>query len=172
MRGSRYKAVFSGLRGITLIELLVVIAIISILASAALPMMRMTTKRAKEIELRSNLRILRKAIDDFKADCDGKKLSTVEGYCKSDQSNFPESLEQLTEPLKLFGSAEGKTKRYLRRIPSDPMVERDYSDKPNNWGMRSYNDSSDSTSWGGGNVYDVYSKSDKLALDGTKYSDW
>lgn len=172
MRSVGGKAGLRGLRGITLIELLVVIAIISILASAALPMSRMTVKRAREIELRGNLRILRKAIDEFKADCDGKKLSTVEGYCKTDQSNFPESLEQLTEPLKLAGSAEGKTKRYLRRIPSDPMMERDYSDKPNNWGLRSYSDESDSTSWGGGNVYDVYSKSDKLALDGTKYSSW
>jgi general secretion pathway protein G len=159
-------------RGMTLIELLVVIAIISVLASAALPLSRMTVKRAREIELRSELRTLRNAIDAFKADCDAKKLSAVEGYCKTDQNNYPESLEQLTMPLKLAGSAEGKTKKYLRRIPPDPMMDLDYAGNPNNWGLRSYGDDPDSNSWGGGNVYDVFSKSDKPALDGSKYSSW
>ncbi len=156
--------------GVTLIELLVVIAIMGILATAAMPLTRMTVTRTKEIELRGNLRILRTAIDAFKKDCIDKKLST--DYCKSDQENFPESIEQLTEPLTLAGSLGGKTRKYLRRIPRDPMTELDSSGNPNNWGLRSYSDPPDSTQWGGGNVFDVYSKSDKIALDGSKYSTW
>lgn len=158
-------------KGFTLIEVLVVIAIVSILASAAMPLSRMTVKRAKEIELRNNLRTLRTAIDAFKKDCDGKKLSAVEGYCKPDQDDYPESLEQLTEPLKLAGPAD-KTIKYLRRIPRDPMTQVESSGTANNWGLRSYSDEPDSNQWGGGNVYDVYSKSEAVALDGTKYSTW
>lgn len=158
-------------KGLTLIELLVVIAIISILASAAMPVSRMTVKRMKETELRQNLRVLRKAIDEFKADCDAKKLSTLEGYCKSENNNYPESLEKLTEPLKLSGSVD-KTKKYLRRVPRDPLTPLDSPDNPNNWGLRSYSDEADSTQWGGGNVYDVYSKSETVALDGSKYNTW
>ncbi len=157
--------------GITLIELLVVIAIISILASAAMPLSRMTIKRAKEIELRNNLRILRTAIDAFKKDCEGKKLSTVEGYCDPDQYNYPETLEQLTQPLKLAGVAD-RVRKYLRRIPQDPMTPIESPGNTNNWGLRSYSDSPDSNQWGGGNVYDVYSKSEAVALDGTKYNTW
>jgi len=155
--------------GITLVELLVVIAIVSILASAAMPLSRMTIKRAKEIELRNNLRLLRTAIDDFKRDCDGKKLSTVEGYCVADRDNYPESLEKLTEPLQL---ATGRSRKYLRRIPRDPMTAIKSPDDPNNWGLRSYSDAPDSNEWGGGNVFDVYSKSEAVALDGTKYNTW
>lgn len=158
-------------KGLTLVELLVVIAIVSILASAAMPLSRMTVKRVKEIELRQNLRILRKAIDEFKADCDSGKLSKLEGYCKSDRNNYPESLEQLTEPLKMAGAVD-KTKKYLRRIPRDPMIPPESPDNPNNWGLRSYADEPDSTQWGGENVYDVYSKSDRIAIDGSKYSTW
>jgi general secretion pathway protein G len=160
-----------GLKGITLIELLVVISIVAVLATAAIPLSRMTMQRTKEIELRSSLRILRTAIDDFKKDCENKKLSSLEGYCKSDQNNYPESLEQLTEPLKMSGAAD-KTIKYLRRIPRDPMTPLESSGNPNNWGLRSYSDPPDSTSWGGGNVYDVYSRSDKTALDGSKYDTW
>ncbi len=158
-------------KGVTLIELLVVIAIVAILASAAMPLSRMTVQRTKEIELRASLRTLRTAIDAFKADCDNKKLSTVEGYCKSEQNNYPESLEQLTEPLTMSGPTN-QTKKYLRRIPRDPMTDLDSPGNPNNWGLRSYGDEPNSTEWGGGNVFDVYSKSDKTALDGSKYNTW
>jgi len=157
--------------GITLIELLVVIAIVSILATAAMPLSRITVKRAREIELRSDLRTLRTAIDAFKKDCDGKKLSTLEGYCKAEQDNYPESLEQLTQPLKLAGATD-KVRKYLRRIPRDPMTEAESPDNPNNWGLRSISDAPDSNQWGGGNVYDVYSKSEAVALDGSKYNTW
>jgi general secretion pathway protein G len=158
-----------GRRGITLIELIVVIAIVSILATAAMPLSRMTVKRVKEMELRSDLRILRTAIDAFNKDCIEKKLSS--DYCKSDLDNYPESLEMLTEPLKLSGPLD-KTKKFLRRIPKDPMMSSTSGDGPNNWGLRSYQDDADSTQWGGNDVFDVYSKSDALALDGSKYSTW
>lgn len=158
-------------KGITLIELLVVIAILGILASAAMPFSRMAVQRTKEIELRGNLRVLRTAIDAFREDCRTKLLSALEGYCKSEQDNYPESLEQLTEPLKLAGGAD-KTKKYLRRIPRDPMIRLESPDKPNNWGLRSYGDEPDSRDWGGGNVFDVYSKSEAVSLDGTKYNTW
>ncbi|MEK6700377.1 MAG: prepilin-type N-terminal cleavage/methylation domain-containing protein [Nitrospirota bacterium] len=163
-------------KGFTLIELLVVIAIVSILAAAVMPLSRMTVKRAREMELRQSLRILRTAIDDFRRDCApaGATATTTklsQDYCKTDQNYYPESLEQLTEPLKLAGAVD-KTKKYLRRIPRDPMTELESSDNPNNWGLRSYGDEPDSTQWGGGNVFDVYSKSEAVALDGSKYSTW
>jgi general secretion pathway protein G len=156
-------------KGITLIELLVVIAIVAILASAAMPLSRMTVKRTREMELRGNLRILRTAIDAFRKDCTEKKLSS--DYCKQDQDGYPESLELLTEPLKLAGAVD-KTKKYLRRIPRDPMMPLGSPDNPNNWGLRSYSDPPDSSDWGGGNVFDVYSKSYAVALDGSKYNTW
>ncbi len=164
-------------RGITLLELIVVIAIMGILATAAMPLSRMTLKRAKEIQLRNNLRLIRTAIDAFHRDClppttpgsSSVKLSS--DYCKSDQDYYPESLEQLTEPLKLSGTGD-KTRKYLRRIPRDPLTPLESPDKPNNWGLRSYSDEPDSTNWGGGNVFDVYSKSEAIALDGSKYNSW
>jgi len=158
-------------KGITLIELLVVIAIVGILASAAMPFSRVAVHRTKEIELRGNLRLLRTAIDDFKKDCELKRLSQLEGYCKPEQYNYPETLEQLTEPLKLAGGAD-MVKRYIRRIPRDPMTNLESPDKSNNWGLRSYTDDPNTSDWGGGNVYDVYSKSEKVSLDGSKYNTW
>jgi general secretion pathway protein G len=161
-------------KGFTLVEILVVIAIISILAASVMPLTRMTVKRAKEMELRNNLRVLRSAIDEFRKDCDPlalptKKLST--DYCKSDQYYYPESIELLTQPLKLAASVD-KTKKYLRRIPRDPLMPLDSPENPMNWGLRSYGDEPDSTSWGGDNVYDVYSKSEAISLDGSKYNTW
>ena len=158
-------------RGLTLIEMLVVIAIVSILAAAVMPLSRMTVKRVKEIELRSGLRTIRSAIDAFRKDCEpaAKKLST--DYCKADQDYYPESLEQLTQPLKLAGTGD-KTRKYLRRIPRDPMMTSSYDGDANGWGLRSYSDPPDSTQWGGENVFDVYSKSDGTGLDGMKYSEW
>ena len=164
-------------KGLTLIELLVVIAIVAILASAAMPLSRMTVKRAREMELRSSLRILRTAIDEFRKDCTpagaqgGGSMRLSSDYCKSELDYYPESLELLTQPLKLAGSVD-KTKKYLRRIPRDPMMPLESPDNPNNWGLRSYKDEPDSTQWGGDDVFDVYSKSDVVSLDGTKYTTW
>jgi general secretion pathway protein G len=172
--------------GLTLIELIVVIAIVGILASAALPLSRMTVKRLRETELRGSLRVIRTAIDAFHRDClpavpgqvvplpgqtvaqPAVKLSSE--YCKADQDYYPESLELLTQPLRLAGSVD-KTRKYLRRIPQDPMMPAS-SDASGNWGLRSYQDEPDSQDWGGGNVYDVYSKSEAVAIDGTKYNTW
>ncbi len=159
-------------KGLTLIEMLVVITIIGVLAAAALPVSRMAVKRTREIELRSNLRTLRTAIDAFRKDClpgAASKLSSE--YCKADQDYYPESLEILTEPLKL-GSSVDKTRKYLRRVPKDPMMPVESPDNTNNWGILSNRDEPDSKEWGGGNVYDVFSKSEALAIDGTKYNTW
>jgi general secretion pathway protein G len=155
-------------RGLTLIELLVVIVIISILATAIMPLSRMTVKRVKETDLRSALRTIRTAIDAFNKDCITKKLATE--YCSTD--NYPETLEKLTEPLTLQGGTGDNTRKYLRRIPRDPMTPLDSAGNTNNWGMRSYKDASDSSQWGGENVYDVYSKSEAEGLDGSKYNTW
>ncbi len=154
-------------RGLTLIELLVVIAIVGILAAAVMPLSRMTVRRVKEIELRSALRTIRTAIDSFNRDCVAKKLAS--DYCGRD--GYPEKLELLTEPLSLAGTGD-KKRKYLRRIPRDPMTPLVVTDDRNNWGLRSLTDQPDSAIWGGDNVYDVYSKSDAEALDGSKYSSW
>jgi general secretion pathway protein G len=154
-------------KGITLIELLVVITIVGILASAVMPLTRMTVRRTKEMELRNALRTMRAAIDAYNRDCVNKKL--VSDHCTRD--GYPESLEALTLPLRLAGSVE-KTRKYLRRIPRDPLMPSESTDAADAWGLRSFSDLPDSTQWGGENVYDVYSKSELTALDGTKYSTW
>ncbi len=162
----------SAAKGITFIELLVVIAILGILATAVMPLSRMTVKRTREMELRSSLRAIRTAIDAFHRDClPGSPVKLSQDYCKADQDYYPESLEQLTEPLKL-GNAVDKTRKYLRRIPRDPMMPQNSPDNPNNWGLRSYGDEPDSREWGGGNVFDVHSKSEETAMDGSKYNTW
>jgi len=157
----------TGIAGLTLIELLVVIAILGILAGAVMPLSRMTVKRVREAELRSALRTIRSAIDAFNRDCLAKKLASE--YCSRD--NYPEQLGMLLEPLKLAGTGD-QSKKYLRRIPKDPLAPPGSAGTTNTWGMRSTQDQPDSTQWGGENVFDVYSTSDAVALDGSKYSTW
>ncbi len=165
-------------KGVTLLELLITLAIIFILASIATPISRVTIKRGKEIELRHHLRIMREAIDQFKKDWDreGDKLNgplclNNKTTCKevSGVYGYPKTLETLLE-VELSGEVATikgiTTKRYLRKIPTDPMT------KSNEWGLRCYTDESDADNWCGDDVFDVYSKSTGTALDGTKYRDW
>ncbi|WP_222424084.1 type II secretion system protein [Desulfamplus magnetovallimortis] len=146
-------------KGVTLIELVVTMAIISILASGILPLSQMAHKRSREIELRHALRTIRTALDEYKSLADEKKISV-----SADSSGYPETLEILVEGVPIAGSTYKK--KFLRRIPGDPMT------KDGTWGLRSYADEQDSSTWGGQDVYDVYSKSDKTALDGTLYREW
>lgn len=144
----------------TLAELMVVVAIISVLAASILPVARITIKRAKEIELRENLRILRRAIDEYKKMVDLGQITAEFG-----SEGYPPDLQVLVEGVEEVGKLD-VMKKFLRRIPRDPMTN------STDWGMRSYQDDFDSTSWGGENVFDVYTKSEGIALDGTKYKDW
>lgn len=146
-------------RGFTVAELVMVTALLAVLASVALPTGRFMAKREREAELRLYLRQMRTAIDDHKRLADQGMIQVNLGT-----EGYPKSLEDLVEGISIVGQL---TKRkFLRRIPVDPMTGKA------EWGQRSYQDSADSTSWGGQNVYDVYSKSEGTALDGTKYRDW
>ncbi len=146
--------------GVTLIELIAAMAIISILATGILPLSVITYKRTKEIELRQNLRIIRKAIDEYKRLVDEEKIQK-----NALDSGYPKDLNVLVEGVNLKGPVPKKAK-FLRRIPKDPMTE------DGEWGLRSYTDEPDSEIWGGQDVYDVYSTSDREALNGTYYKDW
>jgi general secretion pathway protein G len=150
--------------GFTFIELLVTVGVLMVLASAALPLARVTVKRQRESELRKALREMRTAIDRFKDMADTQIISPMEVSFGSE--NYPKSLTQLVEGVARNNDASGTKIKFLRRIPLDPMTGEA------EWGMRSYQDRPDATVWGGQNVYDVYSKSTGVALDGTKYKDW
>jgi len=148
--------------GMTLLELIIACAILLILSSMALPIARFTVVREREKELRLDLREMRQAIDKYKDLADQQKIRVELG-----SEGYPPDLNTLVKGVALGGSgATGKNIRFLRRVPKDPMTGRI------EWGMRSVQDDADSTSWGGKNVFDVYSKSTGIALDGTKYSDW
>ena len=144
--------------GFTLLELIIASSVLLILSSAALPALKYTIIRSKEYELRRDLRELRDGIDRFKDAADLNQIRVEAG-----SEGYPHDLETLVKGVD-YGPA-GK-KRFLRRIPVDPMTGRA------EWGMRSVQDDSDATSQGGNNVFDVFSKSNATALDGTKYSDW
>lgn len=150
--------------GMTFIELLVVTVMLLILASAALPLTRVTLQRQKEVELRRVLREMRTAIDRFKDAADLGVIAATD--LKAGSEGYPPSLETLVDGVAMTGDATGKKLKLLRRIPFDPMTGEA------EWGMRSYQDRADATTWGGQNVYDVYSKSEGTALDGTKFRDW
>jgi general secretion pathway protein G len=147
--------------GLTLVELIVAFTIMMILTSMAVPLARYKVQRDKERDLERALREIRTAIDKFKDDMDSQKI----GPAKLDSDNYPESLKQLVDGIKATGSVDKKMK-YLRRIPKDPMTD------SYDWGLRSDRDDPDSQSWGGQNVFDVYTKSMDKARDGTQYSTW
>jgi general secretion pathway protein G len=145
-------------RGVTLIELIVAIALIALISGVAVPLVRTVIKREREQQLRRDLWEIRDAIDRYKALADTPGSFQI----KLDSQGYPPDLETLVKGVDL----KGKKVRFLRRIPVDPMT------KTTDWGLRSPQDSPDSTSWGGQSVFDVYTKSPDTALDGSKYQDW
>jgi general secretion pathway protein G len=151
-------------RGFTFIELLVVSTLLIILAAAAMPMAKVTMQRQREAELRRSLREMRTAIDKFKEQVDLGNISNID--IRAGSEGYPPDLETLVEGVSAANDATGRKLKFLRRIPIDPMTN------STDWGFRSYQDKPDSTSWGGQNVYDVYTRSEGTALDGTKYRDW
>ncbi len=174
--------------GFTLVEITVVLALMALLAAVTMPIAKTVAKREKEIELRQNLRLIREALDAYKKLADEKRIEVEE-----DSEGYPPDLETLVKGVEVKAgsssgaagvtggsspsfqltgqknpaeSAEPKIVKFLRRIPRDPMT-----DSPD-WGLRSYQDDLDSEVWGGENVYDIYTRSNATALDGTKYKDW
>jgi len=153
--------------GFTLLEIIIVILILSVLTAAAIPMVRNTVRRERESDLRLALRQLRQAIDRYKLYHDQSNGTAIPIEWKT-QSGYPKELKILVDgfiPANVVGTSEARV-RFLRRLPIDPMTGN------TEWGLRSYKDKPDSTSWGGDDVFDVYSKSDGEALNGTKYKDW
>ncbi len=148
-------------RGLTLVELIVAFTIMLILTTMALPLARVKVRREKERELRYALREIRAAIDKYKDAADRGLL----GPPKLESEGYPPDLQTMVDGVKMTGTVDKKI-RFLRRIPRDPLT--DQSD----WGQRAMQDDPKSQSWGGQNVFDVYSKSAGTALDGTKYADW
>jgi general secretion pathway protein G len=148
--------------GLTLVELIVAFTVLLVLTSMAVPLARARIRVERERELRFALREMTTAIDKYKDYCDAGYF----GAMKAGTNCWPESLEQLVEGVKLANNAEGKKIRLLRRVPRDPFT-RQYE-----WGMRSDQDDPKSTSWGGQNVFAVYSKTFEKAPDGKPYSEW
>ncbi|MEW5979432.1 MAG: type II secretion system protein [Acidobacteriota bacterium] len=147
-------------RGLTLVELIATVTIVSILSLAALPLAKISIKRQKESELRHSLREMREAIDRYKDYADRGFIEVKLGT-----DGYPPDLETLVKGVSQVNTTDRKL-RFLRRIPIDPMTGKA------EWGLRSSQDSPDSTSYGGENVFDVYTKSNGTALDGSKYSEW
>lgn len=152
-----YRRILNNTRGLTLVELIIAITIIGILAGMAVPIVRVRVRRDKEIELRRDLWEMRDAIDRYKDAAERGAFQT-----KVDSLGYPPDLQTLVDGV----DVQGKKLRFLRRIPVDPMTGN------TDWGLRSNQDDPDSTSWGGQNVFDVFSKSDATALDGSKYNTW
>ena len=150
-----------GQRGLTLVELILAVAILSILSTAALPVARIQLKRNQERELRYALREIRTAIDRYKDAADRGIIQVEVGT-----EGYPPDLETLVEGVEITNSPEGIRLKLLRRIPKDPVSD------STEWGLRAYQDRPDSTVWGGDNVFDVYTRSQGIALDGTRYSEW
>jgi len=144
-------------QGFTLLELIIATLILVVLSTMAVPLARVTIQRERERRLREALWEMRDAIDRYKDAADRGGFQT-----KVDSQNYPPDLETLVKGV----DVQGKKVRFLRRIPIDPMTN------STEWGLRSMQDDPDSDSWGGQNVFDVYTKSNGEALDGTKYKDW
>jgi general secretion pathway protein G len=148
--------------GYSFIELLVVTMILFVLASAAVPIARISIRRQQEAELRRALREMRTAIDQF-YNLRGQIAQSERPFGSYD---YPTSLDQLVYGVTMMNDQSGNRKKFLRRVPIDPMTG------STDWGKRSYQDEKDSKIWGGQNVFDVYSKAEGTALNGSKYKDW
>jgi general secretion pathway protein G len=148
-------------RGFTLVELIVSFTIMALLTTMSVPLAAYKVKRDKERELRYALREIRKAIDAYKDASLANKIDVKLGT-----EGYPESIEILVQGVKLSQSPDGKMIKFLRRIPMDPMTG------TYDWGKRSMQDDPKSQSWGGQNVFDVYTKSTERARDGTPYAEW
>jgi general secretion pathway protein G len=146
--------------GMTLLELIIACSILVVLSSAALPVARFSILHRKEEELHRDLREMRDAIDRYKDLADQHLIRTELG-----SENYPPDLETLVNGVQLGASSDRKI-RFLRKIPVDPLTGRA------EWGLRAVQDDPDSTSWGGKNVFDVYSKSQATTSDGTRYANW
>jgi general secretion pathway protein G len=144
-------------RGFTLIELIVATTILIVLTGMAIPMARVTIKRDKERELRHALWEMRDAVDRYKDAADGRAFQIKVG-----SEGYPPDLDTLVNGV----DVGGKKLKFLRRIPIDPMTGN------TDWGLRAMQDDPTSDSWNGENIFDVYTKSQGTALDGTKYKDW
>ncbi|MHB8483250.1 MAG: type II secretion system protein [Nitrospiria bacterium] len=154
-------------KGFTLLELMITLSIIMILASVALPFSKMAARRAKEFELRQSLRVMREAIDEFHQDyLTIPYKGTTMASDVAGESGYPKSLEILVKGVKNPKSPKETVKRYLRKIPVDPMT------RSTDWGFRCNSDEPDSEEWCQDDVFDVYSKSDGIAIDKSKYKDW
>jgi len=151
-------------RGYTFVELLVVATIVLILASAIMPLAKVTATRTREAELRRSLREIRTAIDKYKDAADTGQIGTLD--IKVGSENYPADLDTLVDGVTAANDATGRKLKFLRRVPIDPMTH------SADWGKRSYQDKPDSTSWGGQNVFDVYTRFSGTAIDGSKYKDW
>ena len=151
-------------RGYTFIELLVVSTMVMILASAIMPLARVTTTRQREVELRRALREMRTAIDKYKDAADTGQIGATE--LKPGAEGYPADLDTLVDGVAAANDQTGRLLKFLRRVPVDPMLH------STDWGLRSYQDQPNATRWGGENVFDVHTTFEGTALDGTKYTEW
>jgi general secretion pathway protein G len=164
LHDSRFRVPESSTSGYTFVEITIVAAIIAVLASVALPLARVTIQRNREIELRRALREIRTAIDKYNDAATQNLISPND--LDNDAEGYPPTLQILVDGVTPANDTSGKKLRFLRRIPVDPMT------RSTDWGLRSSRDEPDTRSWGGQNVYDVYTKLDGKGLDGTDYRDW
>ena len=151
-------------RGYTFIELLVVSTIVLILASAIMPLAKVTSTRMREAELHRVLREMRTAIDKYKDAADLGNIGSLD--IKVGSEGYPPDLQTLVDGVAAANDATGRKLKFLRKVPVDPMT------RSTDWGLRSYQDKPDATHWGGQNVFDIYTTYDGKGLDGTKFRDW
>jgi general secretion pathway protein G len=153
--------------GFTLLEVIIVLVILAVLAGAAYPLMRNSVRREREVELRESLREIRQAIDAYKRYHDQTGGQAIPIQWRT-VSGYPKTLDILVDgftPTNVVGT-EGSKVRFLRRIPKDPMTEN------GEWGLRGSADAPNSANWSGEDVFDVFTKSDRIAMNGSYYRDW